>query len=86
MEALKITINKDENGEKELHLEFTEVVFVHCSIVNNDYQHDLRIMFTFVPNKSFGQLWDISQKYFIFLKTFNSDFSYIWSMVYWLKF
>ena len=77
MEALKITINKDENDENKLHLEFTEVVLFHCNIINNDHQHDLRITFTFVPNKSFGQLLDISRKYFIFLKTFNSDFSYI---------
>ena len=59
------------------HLEITEVVLVHSNIVNNDYQQDSRVWHTFVPNKSFGQLLDISPKDFIFLKTFNSDFSYI---------
>ena len=34
-------------------------------------------MSTFVPNKSFGQLLNISHKNFIFLKTLNSEFSYI---------
>ena len=34
-------------------------------------------MYTFVPNKSFGQFLNISPKNFIFLKTFNSEFSYI---------
>ena len=43
------------------HLEITEVV-VHCNIVNNDYQQDSRVLYTFVPNKSFGQLLDILQK------------------------
>ena len=34
-------------------------------------------MYTFVPNKSFGQLLDISSKNVIFLKAFDSEFSYI---------
>ena len=59
------------------HLEITEVVLVHGKIVNKDYQQDSRILHTFVPNKSFGQLFDISPKNFIFLKTFDSEFSYI---------
>ena len=59
------------------HLEITEIVLVHCNIVNNNYQQDSRALYTFVPNKSFGQLLDISPKNFIFLKTFGSEFSYI---------
>ena len=59
------------------HLEITEVVLVQCNIVNNDYQHDSRILYIFIPNKSFGQLLDISLKNFIFLKSFNSEFLYI---------
>ena len=50
----KKKINKDENGENVLHLEITEVVLVHCNILNNDCQQDLRVLFIFVPNKSFG--------------------------------
>ena len=60
-----------------LHLEITEVVSLHCNIVNNNYQQDSRILYTFVPNKSLGQLLDISPKNFLFLKTFNLEFSYI---------
>ena len=59
------------------HLEITEVVLIHSNIVNNDYQQDSRVLYTFVPNKSFGQLLDMSPKNFTFLKTFNSEFSYI---------
>ena len=69
--------NKDKNGENVPHLEITEVVLIYCNIVNNDYQQDSRVFYTFVPNKSFGQLLDISPKNFIFLKTFNSEFLYI---------
>ena len=49
-------ITKDENGENVPHIEITEVVLVHCNIVNNDYQQDSRALYTFVPNKHFGSL------------------------------
>ena len=75
--STKSKITKDENGDNVPHLEITEVVLIHCNIVNNDYQQDSRVLYTFVPNKSFGQLLDISPKNFIFLKTFDSEFSYI---------
>ena len=58
-------------------LEIIEVVLIQCNIVNNDFQQDTRALYTFVPNKSFGQLLDISTKKVILWKTFNSEFSYI---------
>ena len=70
-------ITKDKNGENVLHLEITEVVLVHCKIVNNDYQQDLRVLYTFVPNKPFGSLQEISPANHIFLKTFNSEYDEI---------
>ena len=63
--STKSKITKDENGENVPHLEITEVVLVHCNIVNNGYQQDSRVLYTFVLNKSFGQLLDISPKNFI---------------------
>ena len=69
-ELLGITENKittDKNGENVPHLEITEVVLVHCNIVNNDYQQDSRVLYTFVPNKPFGSLLEISQANHIFL-------------------
>ena len=60
-----------------LHLEITEVILVHCDIVNNDYQQDSRKLYTFVPNKSFGSLLEISPTNHIFLKTFNSGYDEI---------
>ena len=56
------------------HLEITDVVLVNCNIVNNAYQEDSGVLKIFVPNKSFGQLLDISTENFIFLKTFRSEF------------
>ena len=67
-------ITKDKNGENVPHLEITEVVLVHCNIVNNDYQQDSRILYTFFSNKPFGILLEISPKNQIFLKIFNSEF------------
>ena len=57
--STKNKITKDENGVNVPHLQITEVVLVHCNIVNNDYQHDSRVLYTFVPNKSFGSLLEI---------------------------
>ena len=56
------------------HFEIAEKLLVHCNIVNNYYQQDSRVLYTFVPNKSFGSLLEISPKNEIFLKTFNSEF------------
>ena len=63
-------ITKDKNGENAPHLEITEVVLVHCNIANNDYQQDSRVLYTFVPNKPFGSLLEISSANHIFLETF----------------
>ena len=67
-------ITKNKNGENVPHLDITEVVLVHCNIVNNDYQQDSRVFLTFVLKKRFGSLLEISPTSHIFLKTFNSEF------------
>ena len=53
----KIKITKNKNGENVPDL---LVVLVHCNIVNNHYQHDSRVLYTFIPDNFFGQLLDIS--------------------------
>ena len=70
-------ITKDKNGENVPHLEITEVVLVHCNIVNNDYQQDSRVLYTFFPNKPFGSLLEISPTNHLFSKTFNSEYDEI---------
>ena len=72
LQSTRNKIANNENGEYVPHLETTEVVLIHCIIVNNDYhQQDSRVMYTFVPNKSFSQLLDISHENFIFSRIFN---------------
>ena len=70
-------ITKDKNSENVPHLEITEVVLVQCNIVTNDYQQDSRVLYTFVPNKLFGSLLEISPTNHVFLQTFNSEFQTI---------
>ena len=77
MKLLGVTvskINKDKNGENVPHLEVAELVLVLCNLVNNDFQQDSRILYTFVPNKTFGSLLEISPTNYVFLKTFSSEF------------
>ena len=77
LESTENKITKDKNGENVPHLEIREVVLVHCNMVNNDYQQVSRVLYIFVPNKSFGSLLDISPSNYIFLKTFNSEYDEI---------
>ena len=70
-------ITKDKNGENVPQFEITEIVLVHCNMVNNDYQQDSRVLYTFVPNKTFTSLLEISPTNHVFLKTFNSEYNEI---------
>ena len=76
MKLLGITeneITRDNNGENAHDLKITEVVLAQCNIVNNDYQQDSIVLYTFVPNKPFGTLLEISPTNHIILKTSKSE-------------
>ena len=64
LERAKSKMTKDKNGENAPYLEITEVI--HCNVVNNSYPQNSKVLYTFVPNKSFGQLLNISPENFIF--------------------
>ena len=70
-------IDADKNSENVQRLENVEVVLVHCNLVNNSYQQASRVLFTFVPNKQYGQLISISPHSLVFFKTMNTEFSEI---------
>ena len=70
-------ISKNKKGENLPHLKITEVVIVHCNILSNDYQQDSRVLHTFVPNKRFVSLLEISSTNHIFLETSNSEYDEI---------
>ena len=73
--SAKDSITNNGDGENVHHSEITEVLLVQCNIVNSDYQHDSRVLYTCIPNYSFGQLLEISYK--------NSEFLYngVWLLV-----
>ena len=75
LRSTKNKIIKDKNDEYKPHLENIEVILVHWNIAKNDYL--ISMIQDSVPNNLFGQLIDISPKNFIFLKTFQSEFSNI---------
>ena len=75
--STKDTIDADKNIENVPRLENVEVVLVHCNLVNNSYQQASKVLFTFVPNKQYGQLISISANSLIFLKTMNIELSEI---------
>ena len=71
--STKKDVDKDKNGENVPKLESVEVVLVHCNLVKNDYQHTSKVLFTFVPNKQFGQLINISPHSLTMMNTVNTE-------------
>ena len=81
LEAMKLlgstkkVVNKDKKGENVPKRESVEVVLVHCNLVKNDYQHSSKVLFSFVPNKRFGQLINISPNTLTMMNTVKTEFS-----------
>ena len=69
--------NQDKDREDVPRLGSAEVVLVHCNLVNNNYQQASKVLFTFVPNKQFGQLINIAPHSLTMLSTTNTEFSFI---------
>ena len=75
--STKKYVDSDKNSENVAKLESVEVVLVHCNLVKNDYQHTSKILFSFVPNKQFGQLINISPHSLTMMNTVNTEFSFV---------
>ena len=69
-------IDQNKDGEIVLKLETVEDVLVHCNLVNNNYQQASKVLFTFLPNKQFGQLIAMAPHSLTMLKTTNAEFSF----------
>ena len=72
--STKKDVDKDKNGENVPKRGSIEVVLVHCNLVNSSYQQASKVLFTFVPNKQFGQLITNSPHSLTMPKTTNSEF------------
>ena len=70
-------MDQHKDGEDVPKLESVEVVLVHCNLVNNNYRQASKVLFTFVPNKQFGQLINISPHSLTMLNTTNTELSSI---------
>ena len=75
--STKKDADQDKDGEDVPKLESVEVVLAHCNLVNNNYQQTSEVLFTFVPNKQFGQLINISSHSLTILGPTNTEFSFI---------
>ena len=75
--SAKKDVDKDSDGENVPQLEYVQVVLVHCNLVKNDFQHTSKVLFTFVPNKQFGQLINISPHSLTMMNTVNTEFSFV---------
>ena len=73
--STKKDVDKDKDRENVSKLESVEVFLVHCNLVKNDYQHTLKVLFTFVSNKEFVQLINISPHSITIMNTVNTEFS-----------
>ena len=73
----KKDVDADKNGENVPKLESVEVVLVYCNLVKNGYLSSSKVLFSFVPNKKFGQLINISPNILTMMNTVNIEFSYI---------
>ena len=71
--STKKNCDEDKDAENVTILEYVEVVLVHCNLVKNNYQHTSKVLFTFVPNKQFRQIINISPHSLTMMKTVNTE-------------
>ena len=75
--STKKDIDSDKNSENVPKLESVEVVLIHCNLVKNDCQHTSKVLFSFVPNKQFGQSINISPRSLTMMNTVNTEFYFV---------
>ena len=73
----KKDVDSDKNSKNIPKLESVEIVLVHCNLVKNDCQHTSKVLFSFVPNKQFGQLINILPNTLTMRNTVNTEFSFV---------
>ena len=75
--STKKDVDSDKNSENVPKLESVEIVLVHCNLIKSDYQHTSKVLFSFVPNKQFEQLINISPHSLMMMNTINTEFSFV---------
>ena len=77
LKSTKKDVDSNKNSENVTKLESVEVVLVNCNLVKNDYQHNSKVLFSFVPKKQFGKLINVSPNSLTMMNTVNTEFSFI---------
>ena len=72
--STKIDVDSDKNSEDVPKLESVDIVLVHCNLIKINYQHSSKVSFSFVPNKQFGQLINISPN---MMNRVNTEFYFV---------
>ena len=75
--STKKFVDQDKNGDNVPKLESVEVVLMHCNLVKNDYQLTSKVLFSFVPDKQFGQVRNIAPHSLTMMNTVNTEFSFV---------
>ena len=75
--SAKKDVGKDMDCKNVPKLESVELVLVHCNLLKNDYQHTSKVLFTFVPNKQFGELINILPYSLTIINTVNTKISFV---------
>ena len=75
--STKKFVDQNKNGDNAPKLESVEVVLMHCNLVKNDYQLTSKVLFSFVPDKQFGQLRNIAPHSLTMMNTVNTEFSFV---------
>ena len=70
-------IDKNKISKNVPQLDQVEYVLLHCNIVENDYLRNSKLLYEFVPDKTFGQLISVKPLVFIQCKTSDTIFDYI---------
>ena len=73
----KSVLDSNKNSKLVSKLESVDLVLMNYNLVNNTYQKASKVLFTFVPDKSYGQLMTTSPHSLIMLKTVNTEFSFV---------
>ena len=70
-------IDENKNSKNVTQLDQVEYVLLHCNLVRNDYLQSSKLLYEFVPDKTFGQLISVKPPVFIQYKTSDTIFDYI---------
>ena len=74
--STKRDVDANKNTENASKVESVEVVLVHCNLVKNDDQHTSKVLFSFVLNRPFGQLINVSPHPLTMMNTVNTEYSF----------